>query len=142
LIINNITFYKIVLQYGDTMNNGKTEKIGEREFEMVELLRKLNMNRSVALVLACLSTGEEVTSRLIEKKAGLRQPEVSIAMRYLCDNDWIDVREEKKTEGKGRPVKLYKLVVPLEYIIQSIESDVMYQKLSVLESIERLKSLT
>lgn len=124
------------------MNNGKTEKIGEREYEMVELLRKLNMNRSVALVLACLSTGEEVTSRSIETKAGLRQPEVSIAMRYLCDNNWIEVREEKKTEGKGRPVKLYKLIVPLEYIIQRIESDVMYQKLSVLESIERLKSLT
>ncbi|MGD9778551.1 transcriptional regulator [Methanomethylovorans sp.] len=124
------------------MNNGKTEQIGEREYEMVELLRKLNMNRSVALVLACLSTGEEVTSRSIEKKAGLRQPEVSIAMRYLCDNNWIEVREEKKTEGKGRPVKLYKLVVPLEYIIQRIENDVMYQKLSVLESIERLKSLT
>lgn len=116
--------------------------IGEREYEMVGLLRKLNMNRSVALVLACLSTGEEVTSRSIEKKAGLRQPEVSIAMRYLCDNNWIEVREEKKTEGKGRPVKLYKLVVPLEYIIQRIESDVIYQKLSVLESIERLKSLT
>ncbi len=124
------------------MNNGKTEQIGEREFEMVELLRKLNMNRSVALVLACLSTGEEVTSRAIEKKAGLRQPEVSIAMRYLCDNNWIEVREEKKTEGKGRPVKLYKLVVPLDHIIQRIETDVMYQKLSVLESIERLKSLT
>ncbi|MFA0822513.1 MAG: transcriptional regulator [Methanomethylovorans sp.] len=124
------------------MNNGKTEQIGEREFEMVELLRKLNMNRSVALVLACLSTGEEVTSRTIEKKAGLRQPEVSIAMRYLCDNNWIEVREEKKTEGKGRPVKLYKLVVPLDHIIQRIETDVMYQKLSVLESIERLKSLT
>lgn len=109
---------------------------------MVELLHKLNMNRSVALVLACLSTGEEVTSRLIEKKAGLRQPEVSIAMRYLCDNDWINVREDKNTGGKGRPVKLYKLVFPLEHIIQSIESDVMYQKLSVLESIERLKNLT
>lgn len=124
------------------MNNGKTEKISERELEMVELLRKLNMNRSVALVLVCLSNGEEVTSRLIEKKAVLRQPEVSIAMRYLCDNDWINVREEKKAGCKGRPVKLYKLVVPLENIIQSIETDVIYQKLSVLESIERLKSLT
>ncbi len=124
------------------MNNVKTEKISERELEMVELLHKLNMNRSVALVLACLSTGEEVTSRLIEKKAGLTQPEVSIAMRYLCDNDWINVLEEKKTGVKGRPVKLYKLVFPLEHIIQSIESDVMYQKLSVLESIERLKNLT
>jgi predicted transcriptional regulator len=100
------------------------------------------MNRSVALVLACLSTGEELTSRFIEKKAGLRQPEVSIAMRYLSDNNWVDIREEKKTEGKGRPVKLYRLVVPLEYIIQGIENDVMYEKLSVLESIERLKSLT
>lgn len=142
MIINTILFYKIVQQYGDIMNNGKTEKMGDKEYEMVELLGKLNMNRSVAVALVCLSNGTEVTSRFIEKHASLRQPEVSIAMRYLCENNWVEVREEKKTEGKGRPIKLYKLIVPLESIIQRIENDVMYQKLSVLESIERLKNLT
>ena len=32
--------------------------------------------------------------------SGLRQPEVSIAMRYLRENDWVDMRK-KKNHGKA-----------------------------------------
>ncbi|AKB53712.1 MULTISPECIES: transcriptional regulator [Methanosarcina] len=117
-------------------------KMGEIEYEMVELLRRLNINRPVALTLACLSKGEEISSQRIEMVSGLRQPEVSIAMRYLRENDWVDMREEKKNQGKGRPVKLYKLTVRMETIINSIEEDVMAESKAVLQNIERLKSLS
>lgn len=116
--------------------------MGEIEYEMVELLRRLNINRPVALTLACLSKGEEISSQRIEMVSGLRQPEVSIAMRYLRENDWVDMREEKKNQGKGRPVKLYKLTVRMETIINSIEEDVMAESKAVLQNIERLKSLS
>ncbi|PAV11439.1 transcriptional regulator [Methanosarcina spelaei] len=117
-------------------------KMGEIEYEMVELLRRLNINRPVALTLACLSKGEEISSQRIEMVSGLRQPEVSIAMRYLRENDWVDMREEKKNQGKGRPVKLYKLTVRMETIISSIEEDVMAESKAVLQNIERLKNLS
>ncbi len=117
-------------------------KMGEVEYEMVELLRRLNINRPVALTLACLSKGEEISSQRIEMISGLRQPEVSIAMRYLRENDWVDMREEKKNQGKGRPVKLYKLTVRMETIINSIEEDVMAESRAVLQNIERLKNLS
>ena len=117
-------------------------KMGEVEYEMVELLRRLNINRPVALTLACLSKGEEISSQRIEMVSGLRQPEVSIAMRYLRENDWVDMREEKKNQGKGRPVKLYKLTVRMETIISSIEEDVMAESKAVLQNIERLKNLS
>jgi predicted transcriptional regulator len=117
-------------------------KMGEVEYEMVELLRMLNINRPVALTLACLSKGEEISSQCIEMVSGLRQPEVSIAMRYLRENDWIDMREEKKNQGKGRPVKLYKLTVRMETIINNIEENVMAESKAVLQNIERLKSLS
>ena len=117
-------------------------RMGEVEYEMVELLRRLNINRPVALTLACLSKGEEISSQRIEMVSGLRQPEVSIAMRYLRENDWVDMREEKKNQGKGRPVKLYKLTVRMETIISSIEEDVMAESKAVLQNIERLKNLS
>jgi predicted transcriptional regulator len=117
-------------------------KMGEVEYEMVELLRRLNINRPVALTLACLSKGEEISSQCIEMVSGLRQPEVSIAMRYLRENDWIDMREEKKNQGKGRPVKLYKLTVRMETIINTIEENVMAESNAVLQNIERLKNLS
>ena len=116
-------------------------RLGEYELQMVELLRKLNLTRPVALTLTCLSNLEEVTSREIEMSSGLRQPEVSIAMRHLNEYSWVDIREEKKTEGKGRPIKLYKLVVPLDDIIKTIEEEIIMENKIVLENIQRLKSL-
>jgi len=117
-------------------------KMGDIEYEMVELLRRLNINRPVAFTLACLSKGEEISSQSIEMVSGLRQPEVSIAMRYLRENNWIDMREEKKNQGKGRPVKLYKLTVRMETIIDAIEVNVMAESRTVIQNIERLKSLS
>jgi predicted transcriptional regulator len=52
------------------------------------------------------------------------------------------MREEKKNQGKGRPVKLYKLTVRMEIIINSIEEDVMAESKAVLQNIERLKNLS
>ncbi|AFV25022.1 hypothetical protein Mpsy_2822 [Methanolobus psychrophilus R15] len=124
------------------MREKKPRNMNEKEYEMVELLRKLDMNRPVALTIATLASGDEITSREIEATSDLRQPEVSIAMRFLRDNNWVEIREEKKNEGKGRPVKLYRLITPLEEIIGSIEEKVLYESRSVLENIERLKSLT
>ncbi len=123
------------------MRDNKPHNMKEKEYEIVELLRKLNMNRPVALTLASLSNGDEITSREIEMNSSLRQPEVSIAMRYLRENNWVQIREEKKTEGKGRPVKLYRLITPLEEIIRSIEQRVILESQSVLENIEKLKRL-
>ena len=132
----------MMLHIGDYVTDEQVPNLGETEYEMVELLRKLNMTRPIALSLVCLSTREEITSREIEMVSNLRQPEVSIAMRYLRGNNWVDIREEKKTEGKGRPIKLYRLVVPLDNIIESIENDIMSEKESVLENIQRLKDLS
>lgn len=117
-------------------------KMGEVEYEMVDLLRRLNINRPVALTLACLSKGEEISSQNIEMVSGLRQPEVSIAMRYLRENDWVQMREEKKNQGKGRPIKLYRLTVPMEKIINRIEENVLAESRVVLQNIERLKNIS
>lgn len=132
----------IVVADNEFTSEDNNFKMGEVEYEMVELLRRLNINRPVALTLACLSKGEEISSQCIEMVSGLRQPEVSIAMRYLRENDWIDMREEKKNQGKGRPVKLYKLTVQMETIINTIEEAVMAESKAVFQNIERLKSLS
>jgi predicted transcriptional regulator len=132
----------VVADNGFKSEDDYYSKMGDIEYEMVELLRRLNINRPVAFTLACLSKGEEISSQSIEMVSGLRQPEVSIAMRYLRENNWVDMREEKKNQGKGRPVKLYKLLVPMETIIDSIEENVMAESRTVLQNIERLKNLS
>ncbi|HPS89053.1 MAG TPA: transcriptional regulator [Methanosarcina vacuolata] len=115
--------------------------MGPNEHEMIELFRRINVSRPIALTLACLAKGREISSQSIEMVSGLRQPEVSVAMRYLRENNWIDIREEKKSKGKGRPVKLYRLTVPMNYIVSKIEEDIVAESTIVLRNIERLKHI-
>jgi predicted transcriptional regulator len=115
--------------------------MSSNEYEMIELFRKINVSRPIALTLACLAKRREISSQHIEMLSGLRQPEVSIAMRYLLKNNWIEVREEKKSKGKGRPIKLYRLIVPMNQIISRIEEEIIAESNLVLKNIEILKKI-
>jgi len=110
--------------------------------EMIELLKKLNISRPIAITLTCLVKGKGITSQKIEMVTGLRQPEVSIAMRYLQKNNWIEIREEKKSGGKGRPTKLYSLIVPMNQIINVFEEKILEENSLVLRNIEALKQVS
>jgi predicted transcriptional regulator len=113
--------------------------MGSYEYEMIGLFRKINLSRPIASTLACLAKGREISSQNIEMISGLRQPEVSLAMRYLQKNNWIEYREEKKSKGKGRPMKMYRLTVPLNRIIGKLEEDIIAENRQVLKNIEHLK---
>lgn len=112
------------------------------DHEMIKLLKKLNINRPIALTLTCLVKGKYITSQKIEMVTGLRQPEVSVAMRYLQKNNWIEIREEKISEGKGRPTKLYSLIVPMNQIINLFEEKILEESNQVLKNIEALKQVS
>lgn len=92
----------------------------EEDEEFSNLLTEIGLKRNVAKVLIYLAMTEEATSREIERSTDLRQPEVSIAMRTLKENEWIESRESK-AESKGRPVKIYRLSKPITEIMDIIE---------------------
>ncbi|WP_210409274.1 transcriptional regulator [Methanococcoides sp. NM1] len=123
------------------MNNGEYY-VDDEDSEMVLLLQKLNVSKPVAKTLVCLLTAEKITSREVEMMSRLRQPEVSIAMTYLQKNNWVEVEEVKKKQGKGRPIKVYTLTVPMDDIIDTIEQKVISENQMMLENIERLKGLS
>ncbi len=96
------------------------KQLDEKNEEITDTLISLGMSRPVARILSYLQTGDEVTSVDLEKVTGLRQPEVSVAMRELKEHGWINEREGKKP-GKGRPYKIYSLKVSFDEIIARIE---------------------
>ncbi len=112
---------------------------GDREF--VEVLRDLGIPRNVASMITYLANVGEATSREIEIGSNLRQPEVSIAMRSLRENGWVEEREVKK-DGKGRPMKVYRLAVTLEEIISHFEEEKRNESARMMENIGRLKDLS
>ena len=70
----------------------------------------------------------------------LRQPEVSIAMRTLRQNNWANERNIK-AEGKGRPTKIYTLSVPVEEIIKHYEDVKNSESIQAMESIQKLREM-
>ncbi|HEX7515515.1 MAG TPA: ArsR family transcriptional regulator [archaeon] len=112
----------------------------EKDLEFVGALRSLNVSRNVATLITYLTNTNEATSREIEMGTNLRQPEVSIAMRTLRQNNWVNERDIK-AEGKGRPMKIYKLDVPIGEIIKHYEEEKNSEAARNMKSIQRLKEM-
>jgi predicted transcriptional regulator len=110
----------------------------EKEEEIANLLIEIGTRRNVAKVLVFFANTPEATSRDIERGTDLRQPEVSIAMRHLMDQNWI-TSHESKAESKGRPVKIYKLSHPIYEIMDSIEKEKKKEATNQLELIQKLR---
>jgi predicted transcriptional regulator len=116
------------------------KQLDKKDEEIASTLISLGMSRPVARILSCLQDGNETTAMELERGTGLRQPEVSIAMKELEERGWINEREDKKP-GKGRPYKVYSLKIGFDEIISELERQ---QKKAVDEmqaSIKRLKEL-
>ncbi|MFA6364174.1 MarR family transcriptional regulator [Methanoregula sp.] len=119
------------------MTGRKVQYFTEKETEFVDLLIGIGVPRIVAKVLVFLANTPEATSRDIERGADLRQPEVSIAMQYLKEQDWITSRLVR-TESIGRPLNVVSLSRPITEIIECIQiekKDEIQKKLALAQKI-------
>ncbi len=123
------------------MRQFSVKVLDDNDREFVEVLRELGIPRNVASMITYLANVQEATSREIEIGSNLRQPEVSIAMRTLRLNNWVEEREIKK-DGKGRPMKVYRLTISLPDIIRHFEEEKRRESARTMESIEKLKELS
>ena len=112
----------------------------EKDLEFVSALRSINVPRNVATMITYLANTDEVTSREIEIGSNLRQPEVSSGMRTLRQNNWVE-EHEVKADGKGRPMKVYKLNVPIGEIIKYYEEQKNSEAAKSMQAIQRLKDI-
>jgi len=126
---------------GVTIEEATVKVLDERDRDTIEALRTVGVKRNVAIIIVYLKDLDETTARDIEKGSGLRQPEVSIAMRTLREKGWIAEREQKGS-GKGRPTRLYKLTMPIEDIIGHYEEKKLNESSRAMQSIQRLKEIS
>jgi len=115
--------------------------LDEHDMEFVEALRSLEVPRNVAMLITFLAKVSEANSREIETATRMRQPEVSIAMRTLRQNNWVE-EGDINGKGKGRPMKVYMLSVPLNMIIQHYEDERNRESARAMEAIQKLRELT
>jgi len=123
------------------MKNYELKILDENDYIFIKTLNNLGMPRSVATTMTYLMNVDETSSQEIEKSTGLRQPEVSLAIRFMSKQSWISVRTEKKS-GKGRPTKVYSLIVQVEEIISHYEDKVYKESQATISVIKKLKVMS
>jgi len=122
------------------MRSSEVKVFDDTDLELIDILRNLNLSRNVASTIAFLSNVDEATSKDLEFGSQLRQPEVSIAVKELKNFGWLNEREIKK-EGKGRPMKVYKLAVSMGTIVEYLEKQTKEDTQRIMENIDKLKKL-
>jgi len=85
----------------------------------LEALQLLETGLKESKILLCLDEIEPKTTRDIELQTGLRQPEVSLAIKNLLVCAWVNPGMIK-TITKGGPQKTYILNKPLDEIVKNI----------------------
>jgi predicted transcriptional regulator len=119
------------------MREEVVQYFSEKEEEFANLLIDIGMKRNVAKVLVFLIYAKEATSRAIERGIDLRQPEVSLAIKYMAGQGWV-TSEEVPSAKKGRPNKKYALAIPVREIMAAIEKntkDEANQQLTLVKKI-------
>lgn len=114
--------------------------LDENDLVFVSDLRNLGIQRNVALTLVYLSHVEEASSREIEIGTGLRQPEISLAICFMSDNEWIESRMIKVNK-KGRPLKVYSLCTTMDTIYTYYEMKAYRDYEESVSKINQLKEL-
>lgn len=112
----------------------------KKDEAIVDHLVLAGIPKNMAKTLAVLADGKETISVKIEGITALRQPEVSIVMQEMRKRRWVKKRDIKK-EGKGRPVHAYKLAMPFDKIVSSIEKDEIKKMKDIQENLDALKKL-
>jgi predicted transcriptional regulator len=123
------------------MKDFEVKVLDENDHIFIETLRNLGTSRNVATMMAYLMNVDEASSREIEISTGLRQPEVSLAIRLMSNQSWVNIRSEKKP-GKGRPVKIYSLMAPVDEIISYYEDQIYKKSQATVLAIKKLKVMS
>jgi len=122
------------------MKESALKVLDDRDIEFADILHGLGMQRRVALIVTYLANAGEASSREIGHATRLSQPEVSVAVRDLRDENLVS-ELEVKTGGKGRPSLVYSLRTPIDDIIKRVEDEKLREHAEAMESIQKLKGL-
>ncbi|MCX8173359.1 MAG: ArsR family transcriptional regulator [Thermoplasmata archaeon] len=115
-------------------------QLKDEERELVSALIKAKIPKNVAKCLVHLTVRGESSSRDIESRMDMRQPEVSIGIQELRKLNWV-VKFEKRKEGKGRPLHTYRMVVPFERVLEYIEKKEKERIQEINDNLEKIRKL-
>ena len=126
---------------GSIIKNVTINISDERDLEFVQGLQNLGMKRTVACVITFLKDQNQRYLKDIEKATRLSQPEVSKVMQTLRERDWLS-ENYIKSNGEGRPFKIYALRATIDEIINYYEAEKSKEYARASEAIQKLKDMS
>jgi len=130
----------ILIKKGDYLIDFEVKILDENDLVFVSDLRNLGVQRNVALTIVYLLNAKEASSREIEIGTGLRQSEISLAICFMSENQWIESRMIRVNK-KGRPLKIYSLSATMNKIYEYYESEAHQSYDESFLIIKQLKSI-
>lgn len=111
----------------------------ETEEEFANLLIDIGLKKNVAKVLVFLVNTQEATSWALERGIGLRQPEVSLAIKYMVEQGWVTTGATPSAK-KGRPNKVFSLAMPVKDIMAAIEKNTKNEVNKQLNLVKKIRN--
>jgi predicted transcriptional regulator len=115
-------------------------ELRREHLRMVEILAEAAIPKNTARVLTFIAVAGRTYSAQIQEGTGMRQPEVSIALKELTERKWIS-RQSVQREGKGRPIYVYRLRRDVMEIVESVEREQDRRVRQVLRDKEDLHAI-
>lgn len=109
-----------------------------KQNEALKIIFDTNRVESICLLYLLKNPEKKIYEVDIEKATGLRQPEISVAIKKLSKFGFISI-EHEKSKGRGRPKHVYRFTVPKEKILDIIEKEAERKKSIINEAVTVLK---
>jgi predicted transcriptional regulator len=121
--------------------DAKPPELRREHLRLVEILTRAGVGKNPARVIVFVALAGRTYSAQVQAATGLRQPEVSIALRDLTERRWV-VRQTVQREGKGRPINVYRLRRGMEEIAEWAEKELDRSARELEKDREDLRALT
>ena len=100
----------------------------------------LGMSPSIVKVILCLHIHGATTSKIMQTRCGLRQPEISTAIKALNERKMVRI-QSKGANGRGRPSHIYELVESLQTCIDEFTMEIEKRIVAMQEGISTVQRL-
>jgi len=101
----------------------------------------LGMSPSIVKVMLCLHTHGATTSKILQTRCGLRQPEISTAIKTLNERNMVGI-QSKGANGRGRPSHIYELTESLPTCIDQFTMEIEERIVAMQKGISTVQRLT
>ena len=116
----------------------ETGDMNREKHRLSELFSTIGIGDNVAQVLMFMNENGWVDSPTLQSCCGLRQPEVSVAVKNLTDRGCIEIRPER-LGTRGRPRHLYRLNGSLTEVIEPWLDNARARMLKIESGLEMIE---